>query len=114
MYADTRQGQASIFKMRRPRPEATKGENELVFLLLDADSNLKTIDDQVLSGTGPSRSDQANLGPAHGYVNVEPWRSIFDFDDAGRVAPYSGDCAGADRANSQTPRRAAVSQRAGR
>ena len=94
---------ASIFKVKRPRPEATKSETELASLVLDADSNLKTIDDQVLTGTGPSRSDPANLGPAHGYINVEPWRSIFDSDNAIQVVSYQGDCTAADRANSQTP-----------
>jgi hypothetical protein len=85
-------GKASILKMKRPRPEATRGETELTFLLLDADSDLKTIDDQVLTGTGPSRADPANMGLVHSYVNVEPWRSIFDFDQAAHIVPYSSDC----------------------
>jgi hypothetical protein len=85
-------GKASILRMKRPRPEATRGERKLTFLLLDADSDLKTIDDQVLTGTGPSRADPANMGLVHSYVNVEPWRSIFDFDQAAHIVSYSGDC----------------------
>jgi hypothetical protein len=85
----------SIYRMQRPRPEATKGENSLGFLLYDLDSDPKTIDDQALVGAGPSRANPINMGRMTGY-EVEPWRSIFDFDNADRIAPYSGDCAEAD------------------
>jgi hypothetical protein len=86
-------GHASIFKVKRPRPEADLGEKELAFIVIDADSDLKTIDDQVLTGGGPTRASIATPGKLHMYSNVEPWRSIFDFDPAGAIAPYPGDCA---------------------
>ncbi len=84
---------AAIYKLKRPRPEADKGENELAFTLIDGDGNLKTIDDQVLIGGGPTRASIATPGRLHMYSDVEPWRSIFDFDPADHIAPYSGDCA---------------------
>lgn len=86
-------GHASIYKVKRPRPEADLGEKELAFIVIDADSNLKTIDDQVLSGGGPTRASIATPGRLHVYSDVEPWRSIFDFDPADHIAPYPGDCA---------------------
>jgi hypothetical protein len=86
-------GHASIFKVKRPRPEADLGEKELAFLVIDADGNLKTIDDQVLAGGGPTRASIATPGKLHAYADVEPWRSIFDFDPANFIAPYPGDCA---------------------
>jgi hypothetical protein len=86
-------GHASIFHVKRPRPEADLGEKELAFIVIDADSNLKSIDDQVLSGGGPSRASIATPGRLHMYSDVEPWRSIFDFDPADHIAPYPGDCA---------------------
>jgi hypothetical protein len=85
-----RSGKARIFKSRRLRPQATLGEKELVFLLLDADGDPRTLDDQVLTGAGPSRADAAAMGMLHNYVNVEPWRSIFDVDEADHIFPYSG------------------------
>ena len=78
--------------MKRARPEASNGEREIAFLLLDGDSDLKTIDDQVATGGGPFRADPENMGPSHGYVDVEPWRSIFDFDEANAIVPYQGVC----------------------
>jgi len=86
-------GHASILKVKRPRPEADLGERELTFLVIDADSNLKTIDDQVLTGGGPTKTSIAMPGKLHMYSDVEPWRSIFDFDSADHIAPYPGDCA---------------------
>lgn len=88
---------ASIYRIQRPRPEADKGENSLGFILFDRDSDLQTADDQVLIGAGPSRPDPANMGKMVTYTEVEPWRSIFDFDEAGRVVPYHGDCQAADK-----------------
>ena len=88
---------ASIVKISRPRPEAYKGERNLVAVIIDHDSDLKTIDDQELVGAGPTRADPSNLGRLHVY-HVDPWRSIFDADDTGGVVPYSGDCAAADSA----------------
>jgi hypothetical protein len=91
---------ASIYKVKRPRPEADLGEKELAFIVIDADSDLKTIDDQVLTGGGPTRASIATPGRLHVYSDVEPWRSIFDFDPADPIAPYPGDCA-ADVARAQ-------------
>jgi hypothetical protein len=82
----------AIYKVQRPRPEATKGEKSLGFILYDLDSDPKTIDDQSLIGAGPSRANPINMGQMIVY-QVEPWRSIFDFDNADRIAPYAGDCA---------------------
>lgn len=89
---------ASIYRMQRPRPEAHKGERSLGFLLFDRDSDLKTTDDQALVGVGPSRADPANLGKQVAYTDVDPWRSIFDFDAADRIVPFSGDCKSVDGA----------------
>ena len=86
---------AGIFRTERLRPEASKGEKQLGAIVADADSNLRTIDDQILMGAGPTRADPANLGTMKAY-EVEPWRSIFDIDDADRIVPYAGDCTKAD------------------
>ena len=88
---------AAIFKIARPRPEAFKGESSLAAVILDRDANLQTIDDEDLIGGGPTRSDPSNMGTLHTY-HVEPWRSIFDMDDAKVIVPYSGDCTAADAA----------------
>lgn len=88
---------ASILKVRRPRPEAYKGESSLTFLLFDRDSNPATTDDQVIAGAGPSRADPMNMGKLVTYTDVDPWRSIFDFDAADRIVPYQGDCKNVDR-----------------
>ena len=88
---------ASIYKVQRPRPEAYKGESSLGFLLFDTDSDPRTTDDQVLIGGGPSRADPMNMGKLIAYTEVDPWRSIFDFDAADRIAPYQGDCNEVDR-----------------
>lgn len=88
---------ASIYRIQRPRPQADKGENSLGFIVFDRDSDLQTTDDQVLIGAGPSRPDPANMGKMVTYTEVEPWRSIFDFDEAERVVPYHGDCQAADK-----------------
>jgi hypothetical protein len=86
-------GKAAIFRMKRPRPQAVKGEKELSYLLLDADGDLRTIDDQVLTGSGPSSPNPSQLGRAHAYTNVEPWRSIFDSDAAATIVAFSATCA---------------------
>lgn len=88
---------ASIYRVQRPRPEAYKGESSLGFLLFDRDSDPKTIDDQVLIGAGPGRADPLNMGKLITYTDVDPWRSIFDFDAADRIVPYRGDCNEVDR-----------------
>ncbi|MGZ9107201.1 MAG: hypothetical protein ACXW4B_00065 [Micavibrio sp.] len=86
---------AKILKGQRPRPEASKGESSLAFLLFDRDGNIKTIDDQALIGGGPSRANPANMGTMIIYKEVDPWRSIFDFDPAKTIANYP-DCKEAD------------------
>ena len=61
-----------------------------------------------LVGTGPSRADPANMGKLITYTDVDPWRSIFDFDAADRIVPYQGDCNKADsliEAQRQTQKR---------
>ncbi len=87
---------ASIYRVQRPRPEAYKGESSLGFLLFDRDSDPSTTDDQALVGAGPSRADPMNMGKLIAYTDVEPWRSIFDFDAADRIMPYPGSCDGVD------------------
>lgn len=88
---------ASIYRVQRPRPEAYKGESSLGFFLFDRDSDPKTTDDQALIGAGPSRTDPINMGKLVTYTDVEPWRSIFDFDAADRIVPYQGNCKEVDR-----------------
>ena len=90
-------GKAAIMAGQRPRPEADKGESSLAFLLYDGDADVDTTDDQLLVGAGPSRADPVNMGTMHIYKEVEPWRSIFDFDKAARIFDYDGDCEAADR-----------------
>lgn len=88
---------ASIHRLQRQRPEAYKGEKSLGFLLFDRDSDSSTTDDQALIGAGPSRADPMNMGKLVTYTDVDPWRSIFDFDAAERIVPYQGDCGEVDR-----------------
>jgi hypothetical protein len=88
---------ASIYRVQRPRPEANKGENSLGFILFDRDSDPNTKDDQALIGAGPSRADPENMGKMVVYTDVDPWRSIFDFDLASRIVPYAGSCERADK-----------------
>jgi hypothetical protein len=89
-------GHQALYKVTRPRPEASKGESQLAFTLFDADSNTSTIDDELAIGPGPSRFDPANMGSTHLYASVDPWRSIFDKDDADRIVSYAGGCKQAD------------------
>ncbi len=89
---------ASVYTIKRRRPEADKGETALEFMLFDADSDHSTIDDQALLGIGPSRPDPANMEPMVAYKEVAPWRSIFDSDEVISIVPYHGDCAAADKA----------------
>lgn len=83
---------ASIYRMQRPRPEAYKGETSLGFLLFDRDSDMNTTDDQALIGAGPSRVNPTNMGKMTVYKDIDPWRSIFDFDVTDRINPYQGNC----------------------
>jgi len=88
---------ASIFRMQRARPEAYKGEKSLTFMLFDRDSDLTTTDDELVIGGGPSRADAMDMGKLIVYIDVDPWRSIFDSDSAERIVPYAGDCAEVDK-----------------
>ncbi len=40
------------------------------------------------------------MGKIHAY-HVEPWRSIFDLDEAKTIVPYAGYCAVADFENAE-------------
>jgi hypothetical protein len=81
-----------ILRVTRPRPEASKGEKVLVYLLLDGDGNTATLDDQLATGGGPSRPNPIGFGKLIAYTNVDPWRSIFDADPADRIVDYQGMC----------------------
>jgi hypothetical protein len=88
---------ASIYQAKRPRPEANKGESSLGYILFDRDSDLTTTDDQMLMGAGPSRAVPENMGKMIVYSEVDPWRSIFDADQADHIVPYTGSCERADK-----------------
>jgi hypothetical protein len=93
---DLKTGHQSIYKVTRARPEATKGESQLAYVMFDADSDTSTIDDELANGAGPSRADPVDMGKLHAYTNVDPWRSIFDKEDAARIVNYEGSCKEAD------------------
>jgi hypothetical protein len=59
---DFKTGHQSIYKVTRSRPEASKGESQLAYMLFDADCNMSTIDDQLAIG---GRSD-ARRSRTHG------------------------------------------------
>ncbi len=99
---------AAIYKVARPRPEASKGEKSLASILFDGDSDTKTLHDQVMVGGGPTRPDPLNMGRMHVYSNVDPWRSIFDFDATNSIADYGGDCSKADQLYEQQKAKAAA------
>lgn len=92
---------SKIFQAVRLRPEAHKGQSSLAYLLFDVDVNSKTLGDQELIGSGPSRPDPLNMGNMIVYNGVDPWRSIFDSDEADHIAPYAGDCVAVDQAINQ-------------
>ena len=50
---------------------------------------------------GTSRADLrhafVDMGKMFVYSDVDPWRSIFDFDPADRIVPYPGSCERADK-----------------
>lgn len=88
--ADGAKTGAGVYKMARPRPEASKGENSLGYVLIDADADRRTTDDQMLVGAGPTRADPHDFGKLHAY-NTVPWRSIFD-DDIAPMTAFRGRC----------------------
>ncbi len=81
-----------LLKVTRPRPEASKGENKIAFLVYDLDNGTDRIDDEFVIGGGPSRADPTNLGKMRVYTNLERWRTIFDREPAHAVVPYGGEC----------------------
>ncbi|WP_296945656.1 hypothetical protein [uncultured Massilia sp.] len=83
---------AAVLRVVRPRPEASLGEKELVYLAFDLDGNPATTADRIATGGGPSQPNPANMGRMHVYANVDPWRSIFDADAADRIVEYAGMC----------------------
>ena len=85
-------GKAAIYKLMRARPEAHKGETQLAYLLLDADANRMTPDDQLVIGGGPNRPQPGPGTKLYAYSGVELWRSIFDPDAAARIHGYDGPC----------------------
>lgn len=85
-------GKAAIFKMNRPRPEAYMGEKVLSYIMLDGDADTRTVDDQFVMGGGPTQPNPVNMGRLHVYMNVDPWRSIFDPDPADRIVEYPETC----------------------
>ena len=90
------QGHPAIFKLHRARPQALKGEKDLAYIVYDGDSNLQTPDDELAVGGGPTRAQPVNMGTLHVYSSVDPWRSIFDKDDAQQIVSYKGGCDGVD------------------
>lgn len=87
---------ASIYRATRPRPEASKGESSLAYMLFDGDSDENTLDDRAAVGAGPTQPDPVDMGRLYVYSDVDPWRSIFDRDRAEPIAQYSGSCAKVD------------------
>jgi|GEM_PF-1827974 len=71
-----------IIKVKRPRPEAYKGETSIAGLIYDRDGDLGTGDDQKAMTAGPSRADPMDMGQEVIYSDVLPWRSILDHDNA--------------------------------
>jgi len=74
--------QQRIIKVKRPRPEAYKGETSIAGLIYDRDGDLGTADDQKAITAGPSRADPLDMGATAVYTDVLPWRSILDHDNA--------------------------------
>ena len=93
-------GTPRMLKGTRLRPEATKGESRLYFQAYDAGSPSQTpsqsLADRFAVGGGPTPADPADMGTIHGYAGVDPWRSIFDWENADVIHPYIGACAAAD------------------
>ena len=81
-----------LVRAYREWPDAKKGAKRVAYMLLDTDGDSSTIDDQALIGVGPSVMDPAHLGQFVRYTDIEPWRSIFDSDDATDIADWQGDC----------------------
>lgn len=82
---------ATISKAARPRPQASKGDDKLYYLVVKWDVRSPSdIDDDIIGG-GPTQADPTNMGTLHVY-HANLWRSIFDSDEAKTIATYSGKC----------------------
>ncbi len=75
-------------RFERLRPEAVKGRKSLRFSVYDIDGNFETTDDQMAQGDGILAAAPSALTQWLEYTNVEPWRSIFDMDEA-PITPFS-------------------------
>lgn len=76
----------SIWRGIKRRPEADRGESEIVFAAYDRDGSTDTITDQLVIVGGPSRADPRSFGMLHAY-SAERWRSIVD-EVTGPVVNY--------------------------
>ena len=76
-----------FYMLSRPRPQASKGESVLKAIVNDQQ--------MLLTAVGPTRPNPLDMGRAVNY-HGELWRSIFDADDADKIAPFAGDCAKVD------------------
>lgn len=88
-YAVTKRSKTRM--TARIRPDAPGGKNVLKYWLFDADGDPKTPDDETADGTGLQRADPGYTNQPVEYQKVEPWRSIFDDDDAGPLVNFP-DC----------------------
>lgn len=75
----------------RTRPDAPGGKQSNKYWLFDADGDPKTPDDELADGSGLQRADPGYISYTLDYEKVEPWRSIFDNDDAGPLTNFA-DC----------------------
>jgi hypothetical protein len=87
----------AIVKGQRARPEASKGESSLAYVMYDPDIESKAPHPRFVLGAGPSKPDPLDMGKLITYTSVDPWRSIFDDDAADRIVDYTGDCAAVDQ-----------------
>lgn len=87
---------ARLMRTWRDWPQAKKGAKRVYYTLLDMDGDMSTIEDQSLAGYGASRADPADFGLLVKYADVEPWRSIYDEDQAIDIYDFKGSCAAAD------------------
>jgi len=87
-------GNMRMINSARRWPQITKGIKKMPYQLFDADGNIHTIDDQYANGAGLTYTDPLRLNEMTLYREVEPWRSVFDADEAEQVHMYA-DCTGA-------------------
>jgi hypothetical protein len=90
--SSTQQGATQqILRGTRPRPEASKGESSLAFVMFDVNSRSSRVSEEFVVGAGPSNADPHDLGRMHAY-EAERWRTIFDDERARSVVPFAGSC----------------------